>query len=141
MKENHHEVQLPDYLLVNPGLKTDPVKKQGEIGFIVAAIVNTDEFYVGFADHEVGFYSADALLTLKKSGQIYDLMDESALHLSVNDFKDLKNIALFQEYGSADGQRYALEIVQKNPGLIPVALVTLEEILGLNQTPKRGRSN
>jgi hypothetical protein len=80
-------------LLVHPDLKDDPVQKQGEIGFITAAILNTDEFYVGFDDHQVGFYGADALLTFKEPGDIYDYMHQHALTLSVDDFKDLKNIA------------------------------------------------
>lgn len=139
MKEDSNEIQLPDYLLVHPDLKNDPVNKQGKIGFITAAILNTDEFYVGFDDHEVGFYSADALLTFKESGFIYDFIHQNAAKLAVDDFKDLKNIALLLDYGTPEQQRKAMEIAQKNPSAGFVALMSLEEYLGINQTHKRGR--
>jgi hypothetical protein len=138
MKEPN-EIQLPHLLLVHPDLKDDPVQKQGEIGFITAAILNTDEFYVGFDDHQVGFYGADALLTFKEPGDIYDYMHQHALTLSVDDFRNLKSIALLLDYGTTPQQRTAMELVQKNPGLIAAALVTLENSLGLDQTLKRGR--
>jgi hypothetical protein len=139
MITERNEIQLPEFLLVHPDLKDDPVNKQGEIGFITAAILNTDEFYVGFDDFEVGLYSADALLTFKLSGDIYDFVNKNALTLSVDDFRNLKSIALLLDYGTTPQQRTAMELVQKNPGLIAAALVTLENSLGLDQTLKRGR--
>jgi hypothetical protein len=139
MKEVANEIQLPEYLLVHPDLKDDPVNKQGHIGFITAAIINTDEFYVGFDDHIVGLYSADALLTFRENSFIYDYIHQNALKLSVKDFKDLKNIALLLDYGSAKQQRTAMEIVQKNPDVIASALVSLEESLSIKQAYKRGR--
>jgi hypothetical protein len=66
MNDNNREIQLPDYVLVNHQLTDDPVYRQGEIGVITAAILNTDEFFVGFDDGQVGLYSADALLLLKQ---------------------------------------------------------------------------
>jgi hypothetical protein len=113
MKDDTNAIQLPSYLLVHPELKDDPVNKQGQIGFITAAILNTDEFYVGFDEHEVGFYSADALLTFKESDGIYDFIHENAAKLSVDDFNDLKNIALLLDYGTPEQQRTAMEIAQK----------------------------
>ncbi|MBD1362519.1 hypothetical protein IDJ77_01740 [Mucilaginibacter sp. ZT4R22] len=139
MNEVSNEKQLPELLMIHPYLKDDPVNKQGEIGIITAAILNTDEFYIGFDDFEVGLYSADALLTFRDSGGIYDFMHKHALTLSVDHFRDLKNIALLLDYGTLPQQRTAMEIVQKNPGLIAAALVTLEESLGLDQAYKRGR--
>ncbi|WDF77037.1 hypothetical protein PQ469_24445 [Mucilaginibacter sp. KACC 22773] len=139
MKEETNEVQLPDYLLVHPELKDDPVNKQGQIGIITAAILNTDEFFVGFDDKEVGLYSADALLTFKEPGEIYDFMHKNALTLSVDTFKDLKSIALLLDYGTKQHQRTALEMVQKDPELLTAALITLEKSLGLDQAIKRGR--
>jgi hypothetical protein len=134
MKENPNEIQLPDFLLVHPDLKDDPVNKQGEIGFITAAILNTDEFYVGFDDHEVGFYGANALLTFKQSGDIYDFMHQNALTLSVDDFKDLKNIALLLDHGTEKHVRTAMELVQKNDSIRDAVTIGLDQLLGLSQT-------
>jgi len=139
MSENDNEVQLPDFVMVNPLLNHDPVNRQGEIGVITAAILNTDEFFVGFDDHEVGLYSADALLAFKTSGQIYLELKHGAAQLDPATFKDLKNIALLLDYGTAGQQRKAMEIAQKNPAVISAALISLEESLGLNQSYKRGR--
>jgi hypothetical protein len=134
MKENPNEIQLPDFLLVHPDLKDDPVNKQGEIGFITAAILNTDEFYVGFDDQEVGFYGANALLTFKQSGDIYDFMHQNALTLSVDDFKDLKKIALLLDHGTEKHVRTAMELVQKNDSIRDAATIGLDQLLGLSQT-------
>ncbi|MEO6852210.1 MAG: hypothetical protein ABI166_16325 [Mucilaginibacter sp.] len=132
MKE-HDEVQLPHLLLVHPDLKDDPVQKQGEIGFITAAILNTDEFYVGFDDHQVGFYSADALLTFKEPGDIYDFMHQNALKLSVDDFKDLKNIALLLDHGTENHIRTAMELVKKNGSIHDTVTIGLDRFLGIDQ--------
>ncbi|BAU51972.1 hypothetical protein [Mucilaginibacter gotjawali] len=139
MNDNNSEIQLPDYVLVNPRLTDDPVYRQGEIGVITAAILNRDEFFVGFDDGQVGLYSADALLMLKQPESIYEYMHENALKLSVDDFKNLKNIALLLDYGTPREQRTAMEIARKNLGVQPAALVSLEERLGLKQSYKRGR--
>jgi hypothetical protein len=127
------EVQLPHLLLVHPDLKDDPVQKQGEIGFITAAILNTDEFYVGFDDHQVGFYGADALLTFKEPGDIYDFMHQNALKLSVEDFKDLKNIALLLDHGTEKHIRTAMELVKKNGSILDAVTIGLDRFLGIDQ--------
>ena len=134
MKEEPHDLQLPHYLLVHPDLKEDPVNKQGEIGFITAAILNTDEFYVGFDDHEVGFYSASALLTFTEPVKIYDFMHENALTLSVDDFKDLKNIALLLDHGTEKHIRTAMELVKKNDSIRDAVTIGLDQFLGIDQT-------
>ncbi|MFD1257731.1 hypothetical protein ACFQ3S_13060 [Mucilaginibacter terrae] len=127
------EVQLPYLLMVHPDLKDDPVQKQGEIGFITAAILNTDEFYVGFDDHQVGFYGADALLTFKEPGDIYDFMHQHALSLSVDDFKDLKNIALLLDHGTQKHIRTAMELVKKNGSIYDAVTIGLDQFLGIDQ--------
>jgi hypothetical protein len=121
MKEPN-EVQLPHLLLV-----------QGEIGFITAAILNTDEFYIGFDDHQVGFYGADALLTFKKLGDIYDFLHHNALTLSVDDFKDLKNIALLLDHGTERHIRMAMELVKKNGSIHDAVTIGLDQFLGVDQ--------
>ena len=132
MKEPN-EILLPQLLLVHPDLKDDPVQKQGEIGFITAAILNTDEFYVGFDDHQVGFYSADALLTFKEPGDIYDFLHQNALTLSVDDFKDLKNIALLLDHGTERHIRTAMEMVKKNGSIHDAVTIGLDRFLGIDQ--------
>jgi hypothetical protein len=131
MTANPNEIQLPDFLLVHPELKDDPVNKQGKIGFVTAAILNADEFYLGFDDGEVGLYSADALLALKPAGDIYDFMHGHALVISVNDFKDLKNIALLLDHGSEKHFRTAMELVRKNESIREAATIGLDRLLGL----------
>ncbi|MBB6107840.1 hypothetical protein SAMN05421821_101247 [Mucilaginibacter lappiensis] len=133
MKEDTSEIQLPDFLMVHPDLKDDPANKQGEIGFITAAILNMDEFYVGFDDHQVGLYSADALLTFKEPGNIYDFMHQNALTLSVDDFKDLKNIALLLDHGTEKHIRTAMELVKKNDAIRDAATIGLDQRLGISQ--------
>jgi hypothetical protein len=139
MSENNNQVQLPDFVLVHPQLKDDPVARQGQIGFITAAILNSDEFYVGFDDKEVGLYAADALLVFKPAEQIYQNLKLHVMQMAPATFKDLKSIALLLDYGTVLQQRKAMEIAQKNPDVISSGMVSLEESLGLDQTYKRGR--
>jgi hypothetical protein len=139
MSENNPEKQLPDFVMVHPKLKDDPVAKQGQIGFITAAILNTDDFYVGFEDGEVGLYSADALLTFKPPDDIYDGIKRDVMQLLPATFKDLKNIALLLDYGTEIQHRKAMEIAQKNPAVMANAMESLEQILGIGQSRKYGR--
>jgi hypothetical protein len=134
MITDNSEVQLPDYVLVNPRLTDDPVFRQGQFGVITAAILNTDEFIVGFNDSQVGLYSASALLLLKPPESIYEYMHENALLLSNDDFRQLKNIALLLDYGSKPYMRTAMELVQKNQNILDAATTGLDEYIGLNQS-------
>ena len=134
MITDNSEVQLPDYVLVNPRLTEDPVFRQGQFGVITAAILNTDEFIVGFDDSQVGLYSANALLLLKQPESIYEYMHQNAPSLSVDDFKALKNIALLLDYGSKPYMRTAMELVQKNQNILDAATTGLDEYIGLNQS-------
>lgn len=133
MNEDPNEVQLPAHVLVHPELTNDPANKQGEIGFITAAILNTDEFYIGFDDSEVGFYGADALLMLKDPEQLYEYIDQNFGKLSTGDFKELKNIVLLQLHGTEKHTLAALELVQKNNGIRDAATMGLDNFLGLSQ--------
>lgn len=139
MSENNNEVQLPDFVMVHPQLQEDPINKQGKIGVITAAIVNSDEFFVGFDDKEVGLYSADALLAFKPSDDIYDGIKRDVMQLSPATFKDLKNIALLLDHGTEVQHRTAMGIAQKNPAVIANAMESLEQSLGIGQSQKRGR--
>jgi hypothetical protein len=134
MITDNSEVPLPDYVLVNPRLTDDPVFRQGQIGVITAAILNTDEFIVGFDDAQVGLYSANALLLLKPPESIYEYMHEHALLLSNDDFRELKNIALLLDYGSKPYMRTSMELVQKNQNILDAATTGLDEYIGLNQS-------
>ena len=139
MNDNNDEIQLPDYVLVNPLLTDDPAFRQGQIGVITAAILNTDEFIIGFDDSQVGLYSASALLFLKQLEDIYKYMYEKVSWLSADDFKDLKNIALLLDYGTKTQIRTALVLAQKNENILNGATTGLDERIGLNQGYKRGR--
>jgi hypothetical protein len=139
MSENNPEKQLPDFVMVHPKLEDDPVAKQGQVGFITAAVINTDDFYVGFDDGEVGLYSADALLAFKLSDQIYAALKRDVMQLSPITFKDLKSIALLLDHGSAVQHRKAMEIARNNPSVILNAMEHLDESLGLQRSSKIGR--
>jgi len=131
---NDNQIQLPDYVLVNPRLTDDPIHKQGQTGVITAAILNTDEFYVGFEDHQVGLYSADALLLLTPAESIYEYLREQALRLSPGDFKDLKNIALLLDHGTPKHILSAMKLVQNNGSILSAATGPLDGFIGLNQS-------
>lgn len=126
-------------VMVHPDLAQDPTEKQGEIGIITVASLADDLVRVRFNDDRRGLYSMDAVLILKPSEQIYQLIKDMIMVLAPATFKDLKNIALLLDYGTPQQQLKAMQIAQKNPDVVSIALVSLEESLGNKQSYKRGR--
>lgn len=126
-------------VMVHPELYDDPAAQNGEIGYITAADPGEDLYRVRFDDERRALYSSNALLVFQSSDQIYAKIKEDVMLLRPVDFKDLKNIALMLDYGTPERLRNAMEIAKKNPGVIEMALTSLEESLGLNQGYKRGR--
>jgi len=133
MSEKSNEVELPDVVMVHPDLEGDPINKQGQIGVITAAILNTDEFYVGFENGEVGLYGASALLAFKPLEEIDEYLLGNPLDLDDWDLRPLKNVGFLLFVGGAKESRVAMEIVQNRKNLLPVATKGLDEILGLSQ--------
>lgn len=140
MNNTESAYQLPDWVLINPDLQSDPENKQGELGIITAAIVGQDEFYVGFDDKVVGLYSADTLLVLEDRENIYEYLTENRMELGKSDFTALLNIVLFQSYGGPDHQKQALTLALKHPIIREFALVSLDsQIRNFSQTQRPGR--
>ncbi|HEY4198749.1 MAG TPA: hypothetical protein VGM63_24585 [Mucilaginibacter sp.] len=132
-------ITLPDYVLIHPGLSVDPVNKQGEIGVIVASQPQSDEFYVGFDDNQVGFYAADALLMINDIAMLYQYMDEHHNSMSESDLKAMINVTLLQKYGSSQHQKQALKVVLHHPKILDKAMVTLASVLTEARSSKIGR--
>jgi hypothetical protein len=94
---------------------------------------------LGFEDHRLGLYSSDALLALKRPEDIYEYLRQNSAHISVDDFKDLKNIAFLLDLGAQNYVLTAFELVQKNNNIRDAATVGLDQLLSINQQrgPKR----
>jgi uncharacterized protein YigA (DUF484 family) len=126
-------------VMVHPELYDDPTEKNGEIGSITVADLSDDLVRVKFDDDRRGLYATNALLIFKPSEQIYHHLKQESTQMAPTTFKDLKNIALLLDYGTAQQQRNAMAIAQKNPAVLSSALVSLEESLGIKQAYKPGR--
>lgn len=129
MDNKHETIKLPDYVLVHPALQRDGIAKQGQIGFITAANVLDDEFYIGFDDGQVGLYAADALLMVREREQIQDYAEAKIGHVSVPEFQAIIQIALLQGYGGDPQKKKALEMAMANPKTQDGTLSTLESFL------------
>lgn len=125
--------------MVRPELEHDSKHRQGQIGLVTEARLETDDIVLGFEDHHVGLYSSDALLTLKTPEEIYEYLRQNSISISVNDFKDLKQIALLTDHGTRNQVLTAFELIQKNNNILDAATVGLDQLLGINQQrgPKR----
>ncbi|OKS88164.1 hypothetical protein [Mucilaginibacter polytrichastri] len=126
-------------VMVHPELPEDPAEKQGEIGSITVGSLAEDLVRVRFDDDRRGLYRMDAVLVFKTSDQIYQHIEDNIMTMTPATFKDLKNIALLLDYGTAPQHLKAMKIAQKNPDAVSAALVSLEDSLGHQQSYKRGR--
>lgn len=139
--ENQKELfNLPDYVLVHPGLAEDPVGRQGQVGLLTFAVINQDEFYVGFEDEEVGVYDAAAILILKDADSIFQYAEAHQHSLTEYEQNALFNIGMLEVY--AEDSRYqkeALMIALQYPRLNDAVLLSIEARLHLNRGPKIGR--
>jgi hypothetical protein len=126
-------------VMVHPELYDDPAGKTGEIGTITAVDLAEDLVRVKFDDEQRGLYATNALLVFKPADQIYEHLRKDVMKLAPADFKDLKNIALLLDYGTKPQQRAAMEIAQRNPGVVSSAFRSMEDNLGLNHHNDLGR--
>jgi hypothetical protein len=108
--------------------------KAGVIGEIIRADIARDDFYVNYGSQQDHLHSADAMLILKPPETIYDYMHDHAVTLSVQDFKDLKSIALLLDHGSPRHIRTAMELVQKNESIHFAATNSMDDVLGMQQS-------
>jgi hypothetical protein len=131
---------LPDYVLVHPMLAEDPVGRQGQVGLLTYAVINRDEFYVGFEDEEVGVYDASALLILKDADSIFWYADHYKDFLTEYELNALLSIGVLEVYAENSGyQKEALGIALQHPPLINALLHSIEAALQLNRGPEIGR--
>lgn len=123
-------------VMVNTVLWDDPAERMGQIGVVIDANMHHDEFLVRFDDKGKALYSADALLVLQSPDQLYQLIENRAGTLSPDLLKDLRHLALLQQYGAAKQIRTAFELVQHHTHLEVYGTRPLQEALGM--TPNHG---
>jgi hypothetical protein len=132
--------KLPDFALVHPDLTEDPVGRQGQVGLLTYAVINRDDFYVGFEDEEVGIYGATALLILKDADSIFQYADTYKGFLTEYEQNALISIGLLELYAENSGyQKEAFRIALEHPSLIDAVLLSIEASLQLNRGPEIGR--
>jgi hypothetical protein len=131
---------LPDHVMVHPDLAKDPAAKQGQVGLLTYAVVNRDEFYVGFENGEVGIYDAAALLVLKDADAIFKYIDDQKDFLTENEQNTLINIGLLEMYAQdSTYQKESFSIALQHPDLTDAVLLSIEDRLRLNRGPEIGR--
>lgn len=129
---NHEELN-GTYVLVNPGLSNDPVKRQGQIGMITYADTLNDDVYVSFEKGQQGLYSSDALLVMKKSNDVYQEAFQNVKLLDTADFKQMVQISFLQQSASRQDARSAIEMAAVNPVIRSFSMVSLKDQLGIAQ--------
>jgi hypothetical protein len=139
--ENHKALfNLPDYVLVHPQLTEDPVSRQGQVGRLTQAVVNRDEYYVGFDGGEVGIYEGAALLMLKDADAIFKHIDLFKDTLTEYEHQTLISIALLEMYAEDSGyQQEAFTLALQHPSLLEDIMVSIDTRLQWNRGPELGR--
>ncbi|AYL95329.1 hypothetical protein [Mucilaginibacter celer] len=122
-------------VMMNPKMWAEHSDEAGVIGQITKADTRRDDFFVDYGGTKEHWHGANALLALRKSTEIYDLLRDKPHTLSVNDFKDLKNIALLLDYGTIKHHRTAMELVVKNEHIRDAATIRLDLLLGIDRQP------
>ncbi|WEA00763.1 hypothetical protein [Mucilaginibacter sp. SJ] len=121
-------------VMLHPEMWEAHADKEGVIGEIVKADLARDDFYVKYGEGtESRLHSADALMILRESDDIYEYLQNHSVDISPYDFKDLKTIALLVDRGTAKQIRTAMELVQKNENIRGASVSPLDKIIGLQQ--------
>ncbi|SDE83958.1 hypothetical protein SAMN05216464_1102 [Mucilaginibacter pineti] len=120
-------------VLVHPDFDDDPAQKQGQVGMITGAKLETDDIYVSFGKGENARYSTNALLVFKPADVIYELLMNEARKANYDDFKALFQVNLMQQHGLTPLVRKAMEFVKDNKVVREFAMDTLENQLEINQ--------
>jgi hypothetical protein len=120
-------------VLVHPDFDQDPAQRQGQVGMITGADLETDDIYVSFGKGENARYSTNALLVFKPADVIYDLLMNDARKASQADFKALFQVNLMQQHGLTPLVRKAMDFVKDNKVVREFSMDTLENQLALNQ--------
>ncbi|GAA4331849.1 hypothetical protein GCM10023149_37870 [Mucilaginibacter gynuensis] len=128
-----------NYVMVHPELKNDPAGKAAQIGTIRHADLIRNDVYVEFQDGQLGLYAANALLTLKKSEDIFKYLERDGHTLSFIDYNNLHKIALIERFGYPEQVSRALELAKESETVYRKGLVSLEDHLGLKNTIRRLR--
>jgi hypothetical protein len=119
-------------VLVHPDFDDDPAQRQGQVGMITGADLDTDDIYVSFGKGENARYSTNALLVFKPADVIYDLLMNDARKASQSDFKALFQVNLMQQHGLTPLVRKAMDFVKDNKVVREFSMDTLENQLALN---------
>lgn len=126
-------------VLVHPLLWDDPAGQTGQIGIILDADPDHDDYTVRFDDEVQAHYSADALQVLQPFEKLYERIENRDKTMAAGIYKDMLAIALLQRYGSAKQIRTAFEMVQQNEHLQTYAMLGLNEALAERRHHRVGR--
>lgn len=120
-------------VLVHPELYDDPAGKTGKTGSIRSAVVGRDDFIVDFPDGKMGLYAANALMVLRAPAEIHRQLDNDKGQLLLSQRLLLYKMALIQTHGYPEQVPAALERAKNSPVIRDLALVTLEDKLGIQK--------
>jgi len=116
---------------IHPDTSFDPANMQGKIGIITSADLEADDFYVSFGKGEQARYPSGTLLVLREGSEIYQDLLTRHKELEKQDFKNLFEINLLQQKGSAKSIKDAMNIALKSDTLLTYGMTTLQDKLGI----------
>ena len=124
-------------VLVSPVLWTSD--HAGKIATIALAEPQHDNFWVRLEDNKLDCFGSRTLFVLRSPDELNQLAENQFGGLWEPIPENLKAIAAAQANWSLEMLKKAYELVQDDPELHRVATIRLNEVIGLDQTPKIGR--
>ena len=128
-----HDELTGTLVLVHPGLRDFSTSNNCLIGMITADDLTRDIIYVSFGMSEQTMYTAEALLTLRRSNLIYSDMMRNSTKLDTLDFKDIFKICMLLDSGLMKDRRKAIELSRYNDVIRSYTMAPLTEVFGIRQ--------
>lgn len=116
-------------VMVHPLLTHDPIRMQGQTGFIQHIVLENDEVHVQFPYNQTGVYSTDALLVLQPKELVLANIQEKLVELEPKDVRTLLDVYKLQKDGQAGSIEHALHWATAFEEVGKNSLVTLEDFI------------
>lgn len=128
---NNETGLLGTLVLIHPDVRDDALQMQGKPGMIADADLPADNIFVTFGNGRNGLYSSNCLLAMKNAKEIFGDLMAHAKDMPVAEFKTLFQVSNLLDTGTSEKTKEAMKLVAEHPGIIPRAMVSLDEKLGM----------
>lgn len=134
-------------VMVHPGLTTDPVNMQGQMGTLTHLVGEDRLAYVRFKNNVIGLYNTDALLILVPPELVVDKLraDIEIFEMDASEVVDILEIYQLYKTGITEVQKEAIDWAMTHDKISKAIVFSVEDRIGFQidrpvqqQKPGRG---